>query len=208
MRHIFSALLIAGSVFLATSVFAQPTLGEQPRGLAAAQGVEALKVGSPELKVVWQRGGDAPAMLTQLSVETRGDSAEARAWGFVEAWSGALGLRPEQLVHVETHRMKGRQNVRYRQALDGLPVEGRGVTITLDEQQRVIAVSSDAVSLEELQVGSLDEASAIRAAAASAPGATALGVSLKCGGFFRPVKTMIVFSIALTPVNHCMCGQP
>lgn len=119
----------------------------------------ALLTASPGAKAQWQPDGQTIKLVTGLDVATEGNTAEARAAGFLAQWGQALGITGGVQV-LKASQMRGQASVQFRLVYEGLPVYGRSLTVTLNDAGRVRAVSSDAVKFGPLLQGDLSEGDA------------------------------------------------
>lgn len=126
------------------------------RARRAAQGaLAALERGEERLRVVWPEGRSAPALVAGLAVQSPGDGPEARAQSFLRRWSALTALSLDELRFRAVETAGARTTVRYAQVIDGLIVEGRSLSITL-EGSRVISLVNEAAPLRSIDRANID----------------------------------------------------
>lgn len=122
---------------------------------AAQSALAALDHGARKLQVVWPEGRSAPALVAGLAVTSPGDQPLARAQSFLSRWSALTALKPDELRLSAVETAGTRTTVRYRQVVDGLPVQGRSLAITV-EGTEIISLVSDAVPLASVERATID----------------------------------------------------
>jgi Zn-dependent metalloprotease len=133
---------------------------ERARERRAAQGaLAALERGEDKLRVVWPEGRSAPALVAGLAVQSPGDRPEERAQSFLSRWSALTALSLDELHLSAVETAGSRTTVRYAQMVNGLPVEGRSLSITL-EGTRVISLVNEAAPLRSVDRATIDADSA------------------------------------------------
>jgi Zn-dependent metalloprotease len=132
--------MLSAVALAATAHAAEPTTTETQSALSR------LRARTHNARVVWPSERATPSLLAGLSEHVDGDRPETRAQAFLSSWSPLIGIAPEQLRVRSVEDTAGRSTVRFQQLHDGLPVDGRTMSITL-EGDRVISVASDLAPL-------------------------------------------------------------
>lgn len=111
-------------------------------------------------RITWNRAGTFPRQVFGLSLPTRGHDSASRAMNFVREYRGALGLMGDtRLLDLKSPTLHGARDgmrrtiVRLEQTIGELPVEGQHVVVTLDENERVVSVTSN---LDPLEVAAVE----------------------------------------------------
>jgi len=116
---------------------------------AAARREVALMAGAV---VSWPVHRLRPAMIRGLAEATRGSDDESRARSFLQAHPALFGGEGSSLAVRDVQSTADRRVVRFDQRYHGLPVFGAGVSVVLDQSDRVRAVSSE---MEPLRLPSI-----------------------------------------------------
>ena len=118
---------------------------------ARAQAEAAIKVLASGQRVVvrWRPDGIRPALIRGLSVATRGETAQARALGFLGAHP-RIFLPVDQLHEVDTRAAAGLTVVRFRQVAGParIEVDGGEITVALDAGGKVLSVNSTLIPMD------------------------------------------------------------
>ncbi len=159
-----------GAAFALALAMASPAAAQTAPGTddAGAQALTELTQAHPNARATTRDG--AVTSLTGVTVETTGDTPQARAEDFVARYAGAFGVGAEQLAFSSTSERRGRATVRFTQVAGDLPVEGRALTVTFDAQGRVRRVLSDVSPLRSIARGPVEAPAAVAAATASIHG--------------------------------------
>lgn len=173
-----------------------PSAFAKVRAHAQAQ-VRAL---GPNADATFADNLPGPALIAGLQVPTTGDTPERRALGFLQDHADLWGIAPDQLAVLGKVAWKGHVSVRLAQSVPSpwgrLPLLERIANVTLDDQSRVMTVTSDLlpVALPPISPVSAERA---RAAAAFAAGLCAKD-DLPCGARAPvPVCKLAVVASAL-----------
>ena len=122
--------------------------------------------------------GPAPlALASRLKTYVAGDTPLERAQNFLDQWREVFGLEQLQLVHAKNVVMKDRVTVRFDLAYEGLPVVGRQVVATFDQDGALLRVMSDALPVTPLRKRLLTAPAAVERAE-QATGLTSRDASL------------------------------
>ena len=137
-RVLALAALVAFPTALPAASAASPQRLDEPAARAALD--ERL----PGATLRWDAAQGVARALLRIDAATPAGTSEARARSFLAAHGDLLGgLRSEDLAlrAVTSHRR--RTVVRLQQLVAGIPVEGRGLTVSLSPTGRVRSVLSD-----------------------------------------------------------------
>lgn len=119
----------------------------------AQAALDRLQAEAPGLSVSWPADRLAPWRLSGLDAVAPGDSAAARAAGFLDRHDALLGLaEPPRFNGLE--RRGDRTIVRFEQLRGGVPVADHGVVVQL-RGDRVVSVVNDAVPLAHVDPATL-----------------------------------------------------
>ncbi len=162
--------LLALLAFGAPSALATPPdapAGQEAARARAEASVQRLKDQRARLRVQWRKGRATPALVTGLATETGHRDARRAAETFLTAWPDLVQLPATDLAHAETVQTRDRGVVRFEQRWQGLPVHGRGVTVTVDAAGTVLSLAGDAQALAQVTPATLDAAAACDVARAA-----------------------------------------
>lgn len=128
--------------------FALAVLGTHARAAGPAPFAKedvALRARFGDAVVVrWDAARRTPKSLRGMGIATTGPTAAERAVRFVRSERALLGLDGDvEVIETRSLPRSPRTTVRLRQLIQGLPVEGRAIAVTLDAEQRVVSVESD-----------------------------------------------------------------
>lgn len=119
----------------------------------ASQLVEQLRQRAPQLEATWNPAVAGPQLLVGLGFELAGTTAELKAREFATRHAGLWGVHPEGLVIHQVVRSKARTAVRFNfqvpSSAGPLVVLDRQLVVTLDDQGRLVSVSSDLLPMPD-----------------------------------------------------------
>ena len=150
---------------LASAAHALPAAGLRAR---AEQAFAALHRESPRADATWDADKPGAALVTGLSTPTIAGTPRQRAEAFLQAHADLLAVAATELRYVDQKQTRNRTVARFTQlcpiGLGGLPVYNRFVTVAMDNDGRVLTISSDVLPVAPFQRGTLTEAQARDAA--------------------------------------------
>lgn len=168
LRILLVMMMVTPLAAIATPAYAGDdgaTLARQTLRRQADAAIVTLRTKSaPKLRTVWGTHRVTPQLVTGLRLTTVGKTAKLRATGFLKAHQPWLRAPVATLIVSRTSKSKARTVVAFSQTLEGLPVTGRTLTVTLDAQQRVIQVANDLEQIRRFDRGDLTKDGAVAAA--------------------------------------------
>lgn len=159
---------------------------------AAEVEVSRLKQRYPRLQVVFRDGQPGPQLVTGLRFVPQGRDARERSAAFMRAYPGLLGgVSRAQLRFVRESRSRARHVALWEHWVDGAPVLGKVLAVTMTEEGVVLRLSHDLVPIAGVPPRRSSAQAATKAAMRSLPGARVSGGVLAGvwvhGGRARPV---------------------
>ncbi len=164
----------------------------------------AHETGSTAISWVARPFQEIPQVISGFSWRSYSSNPELSALDFLAAFPDMAGIgNPyEDLVHESTVMVGSRSFVRFDQYYNGLPVTGRAVIVKTDASGSVIYMAGNAMPAESdisLQPR-LDEAEAMRIAAASVEGSLSRAPSASLQVLINPGEAALVWAVSVGTV--------